>query len=259
MIIKKLSLTIGLVLLLSGLAIAGDPPAEHPATGDSLVIDCLKGTPGAIDGKLDDWQLNYLTPAIVDTDEQIFLGNPAWDGPEDVSGTFYVMWDDAKIYIGAVVEDDTLSMNKAGSTIWNADAIEVFFSTTNAVAPHAEHYQYGFNADEQIWNWCNMDGGGEVEPDYLEVAATETADGYICEVAIEYGKMKSLDFEVGEAIGFHPVIDDTDGVDREIQITWTGREAHDQSLGFGHIILSAQAAAVSYKDKLAATWGALKK
>lgn len=258
MIVKKLFLTIGLVLILSSSAIADDPPAEHPATGDSLVIDCLKGTPSAIDGKLNDWQLNYLTPAIIDTEEQIFLGNASWDDPDDISGTFYIMWDDEKIYMGVVVKDDTLSMNKNGGTIWNADAIEIFFSTTNAVAGHAEHYQYGFNANEQIWNWDNMDGAGSEVPDYLEVAATETADGYICEAAIEYGKMKSLDFEVGNAIGFHPVLDDTEGTDREIQITWTGREAHDQSLGFGHIILSDQAAAVSYKDKLAATWGAIK-
>jgi hypothetical protein len=54
--------------------------------------------------------------------------------------------------------------------------------------------------------------------------------------------MLSLDFTAGNAIGFHPVIDDTDDTDREIQMTWTGREAHDQSLGFGHIILSDVAA-----------------
>ena len=258
MIVKKSFLIIGLVLPISGSALAGDPPAEHPATGDSLVIDCLKGTPSAIDGKLNDWQLNYLTPAILDTEEQIFSGVGSWDGPDDVSGTFYIMWDDKKIYMGVVVKDDTLSMNKDGATIWNADAIEVFFSTTNAVAGHDEHYQFGFNANEQIWNWDNMDGAGQEVPDYLEAAATETDDGYICEAAIEYGKMKSLDFSVGEAIGFHPVIDDTDGADREIQITWVGREAHDQGMGFGHIILSAEAAAVSHKDKLAATWGAIK-
>ncbi|MGE5293940.1 MAG: discoidin domain-containing protein, partial [Solirubrobacterales bacterium] len=38
--------------------------------------------------------------------------------------------------------------------------------------------------------------------------------------------------------GFHPAVDDTDATDRELQITWTSREAHDQSLGFGYLILS---------------------
>ena len=158
------------------------------------------------------------------------------------------------------MKDDELIMNKAGSNIWNSDAIEIFFSTTNAIGGCTEHYQYGFNADSQIWNWCNMDGAGSKEPGYMQAAATETADGYICEVALEYGEMKSLNFEVGSAIGFHPVFDDGDAAgDREMQMTWTGREAHDQSQGFGHIILSDESVAVEYKDKLAATWGAIRK
>lgn len=259
MLVKKVLLAVISILLLSGPAVADDPPFEHPVTGDPLVIDCLKGTPAKIDGKLSDWQLNYITPAVLDADEQIHSGNATWDDPEDCSGTFYLMWDDKNIYIAAVVKDDDLSNNKAGANIWNADCIEVFFSTTNAVAPHAEHYQYGFSYLNQIWNWCSMDGAGQAEPNYLNVASVETADGYICEAAIEHGQIKSLDFEVGNTIGFHPVIDDTDnGGDRELQMTWTGMEAHDQSQGFGHMVLSAEFVSVDYKDKIALTWGAIK-
>jgi len=240
----KKCLFIGIVTLLSlGLAIAA-PPAVHPTTGEPLVITCFKGSPDAIDGNLSDWNLKAMTPAVLDAEKQIFpgaaLGVAAWSGPGDCGGEFYLMWDDDNIYMAAVVKDDKLSMNKSNGDIWNADCIEVFFSTLNAVPPHAEHYQYGFNAKNQTWNWCNMDSAGQSAIDYLKVASTETADGYICEASIEYGKMKSLDFAAGNAIGFHAVIDDTDvpNSDRELQMTWTGREAHDQSLGFGHIILS---------------------
>lgn len=42
-------------------------------------------------------------------------------------------------------------------------------------------------------------------------------------------------------------------------MTWTGREAHDQSLGFGHMILSsAGVTAVDVEDKLPLTWGEIK-
>jgi hypothetical protein len=257
--LKKLSFVIISILFVSGLAFAGDPPFNHPKTGEPLVIDCYTGTPTAIDGKLNDWFLNHMTPAVLDTEEQIFSGEGSWKNPEDVSGEFYLMWDDTNIYMGVIVKDDDLSNNKAGGNIWNADCIEVFFATTNAVPPHAEHYQYGFSYLNQKWNWCNMDGAGQKEPGYLEVASTETDDGYICEAAIEYGEMKSLDFEVGNAIGFHSVIDDTDnGGDRELQITWTGMEAHDQSQGFGHMMLSETLAAVSHKGKATLTWGAIK-
>ncbi len=169
------------------------------------------------------------------------------------------MWDDENIYLAVVMKDDTISTNKSGGDIWNADCVEVFFSTTNAVAGHEEHYQYGINANNQKWNWDNMDGAGSQEPGYLQLAIATTADGYICEASIEYGQMLSLDFAVGNAIGFHPCFDDTDNGDRELQMTWTGREAHDQSQGFGHLILSAAfVTAVSVRDKLPLTWGDIK-
>jgi len=240
--LAKKCLFMGIVTLLSVSVAMADPPAIHPTTGESLVIDCLRGTPEAIDGDLSDWNLEAMTPAVLDVAEQLHSGQESWIDAADCSGEFYVLWDDVNIYIAVVVKDDTLSMNKTGGDIWNADAVEVFFATTNAVAGHAEHYQYGINANNQKWNWCNMDGNGSREPDYLQIASSLTADGYICEAAIPYAQMPSLDWSVGNPIGFHPVFDDTDNGDRELQMTWTGREAHDQSLGYGHMILSADAA-----------------
>ncbi|MEN6578661.1 MAG: sugar-binding protein [Phycisphaerales bacterium] len=238
--VAKRWLYAGLVTLLSLSVAIADPPAVHPTTGEPLVITCLRGTPGAIDGDLSDWNLAAMTPAVLDVAGQIYTGVATWTNPADCSGEFYVEWDDAKIYLAVIVKDEKLSMNKTGANIWNADCIEVFFSTTDVVATHTatSHYQYGLNANEQKWNWCNMDGTGEVEPAYLQIASTRTPDGYICEVSIEYARMASLDFAPGNAIGFHPCIDDTDDGDREIQMTWTSREAHDQTLGFGHILLS---------------------
>jgi hypothetical protein len=198
-----------------------------------------------------------MTPAVLDTEEQLFMGQTTWDNSEDSSGKFYLLWDDENIYIAVVMKDDKLSQNKTGGDIWNADAIEIFFSTTNAVAGHAEHYQYGFNAKEQTWNWCNMDTGGQSAIDYLQVASTITADGYICEASIEYGKMLSLDFTAGNTIGFHPVFDDTDNGDRELQMTWCSREAHDQSLGFGHLFLSDAAVTPGFSKNPSPANGAM--
>lgn len=259
--LRKLILTGFVALIIAGSALAADP-AEHPVTGEPLVLEVLRGTP-TIDGNLNDWWLDSMTPAVLDTEEQIFPGAAAaaasWDGPEDSSGEFYLLWDDTNIYMAVIMQDDDLIMNKVDGNIWNSDAIEIFFSTTNAVPPHAEHYQYGFNADNQTWNWCNMEGTGQRAIDYLEVASTETVGGYICEAALEYGQMESLIIKAGETIGFHPVFDDGDaGGDREMQMTWTGREAHDQSLGFGHITFSMEQAAVSPARKLPTSWGALK-
>jgi hypothetical protein len=241
MLVKKYFL-VGIITLLSmSLVISAQP--VHPTTGEPLVIDCLRGTPDAIDGDLSDWNLEAMTPAVLDAAEQLFSGQDSWTDSQDCSGEFYLLWDDENIYIAVVAKDDVLSMNKTGGDIWNADAVEVFFATTNAVAGHDEHYQYGFNANNQRWNWCNMDGAGGVEPDYLQIASSLTADGYICEAAIPYAQMPSLDFSAGNIIGFHPVFDDTDNGDRELQMTWIGLEAHDQSMGFGHMLLSEDSVA----------------
>ena len=242
MLAKKCFL-LGIFTLLSmSLAISAQP--VHPTTGEPLVIDCLRGTPDAIDGDLSDWNLEVMTPAVLDAVEQLYFGQENWTGPEDCSGKFYLLWDDVNIYMAVVVKDEKLSMNKTGGDIWNADAVEILFATTDARADHSWsnptiHYQYGFNANNQKWNWCNMDGPGQSEPGYLQIASSVTADGYICEASIEYEQMLSLDFSAGNTIGFHAVLDDTDNGDAELQMTWTGLAAHDQSMGYGHMLLSA--------------------
>lgn len=238
--LAKKWLFVGLITVVGmSLAVAA-PPAVHPTTGEPLVIDCLRGTPDAIDGDLSDWNLAAMTPAVLDSADQIYTGT--WGGPQDCSGKFYVLWDDTNVYIAAIIKDDLLSMDKTGGDIWNADCVEVFFGTTNAIGDHTEHYQWGFNANGETWNWEDMEDAGGIVPEYMQYGYALTADGYTCEVAIPYAEISSLDWSVGNAIGFHPCIDDTEAADREIQMTWTGREAHDQSLGFGQIILSDERA-----------------
>lgn len=161
--LTKKWLFVGLFTLLSlELGIAA-PPAVHPVTGEPLIITCLKGAPTAIDGDLGDWNLQAMTPAIVDASAQINTGQATWSDAGDCSATFYVEWDDSKIYVAAVVKDDKLVVNKTNGDIWNADCVEVFFGTTElgtSASDHTQHYQFGFNASGQYWNWCNMDSTG---------------------------------------------------------------------------------------------------
>ncbi|MHC4431531.1 MAG: sugar-binding protein [Planctomycetota bacterium] len=251
MLDRKCLLVAIITLVSVSLAIAQDPPAVHPKTGEDLVLEVFRGSPD-IDGDLSDWNLSAMTPAILDAEEQLSgdsANTGAWSGPDDCGAEFYLLWDDENIYMAAIVKDDKLSQNKSGGSIWNADAAEVFFSTLNAVGGHDEHYQYGFDFKEQTWLWDDMEGAGQQAVDYLTVAASETPEGYICEVSIPHAEITPFDWSPGSTIGFHPVIDDTDNGDRELQMTWTGRAAHDQSMGYGHIILSD--AAISGGNPLA--------
>lgn len=223
-----------------------------------LSLICYRGTP-TLDGSLDEWR--GLDAAVVDAEGQVFMGVETWTGAADCSGIFYAMWDDTNIYIAVDAKDDTVVTAQTGGSIWMNDCAEIFFATTNAVAGHAEHYQYGFTPNELKWNWCNMDGAGSVDPAYAAVRASTTAGGYAIEASVEYGQMMSLNFSTDAVIGFHPCLDDADGDGsaRDLQITWTGLEAHDQSTGFGDLILSSEIpAAVSAGDKLATTWSHIK-
>lgn len=261
MLAKKLLLVVVFALFISGLAFGAESPATHPKTGTPLVMECAKGTPKSIDGKLDDWNLKPMTKTVLDAKEQIFTGTESWTGTADCSGTFYLLWDDKNIYIGIIVKDDKIVANKDAGNIWNADAAEIFFTLPKAEAAHVgtEHYQYGLSAKGQRWNWCNMDGTGQKDPTYVQVAATQAADGYTIEAAIEYSNMKKLAFKAGEVLGFHAVLDDTDATDRELQMTSTGREAHDQTKGYGQVtLLSSMITPVDPGEKMSLTWGNIK-
>ena len=225
-----------------------------------LSLICYRGTP-TLDGNLDEWR--GLDAAVVDAEDQVFMGVETWTGAADCSARFYAMWDDSKVYIAVDAKDDTVVTAQTGGDIWMNDAAEVFFATTNAkpTGDHSEHYQYGLTPNEMQWNWCNMDGAGSRYPDYVVVKASTVAGGYTIEASVEYAEMMSLNFTTDAVIGFHPCLDDADGDGsaRDLQITWTGLEAHDQSTGFGDLILSSQIpAAVSATDKLATTWSHIK-
>ena len=247
----------GLVLVVVVFVPSASAQSLHPKTGEPLVVTCFRGTP-VLDGNLDEWGGDA---AVLDVVEQI--ADPAlWEGPSDCSAKVYSMWDDTNIYIGAAVTDDAVVTNQTGGNIWMNDCLEIFFATTNSVAGCAEHYQYGATPNELKYNWCNMDGVGQRLPgDYVKVKASTTANGYAIEFAVEYAEMKSLSFNSGDIIGYHPCVDDWDGDGTEpsFQISWTGLEAHDQSTGFGHLVLSSDpVTAVSASGKLATTWSHLK-
>ena len=80
---------------------------------------------------------------------------------------------------------------------------------------------------------------------------------------VSYATASLAQVPVATAVPSGPVrrnhFDDADdGADRDLQMTWTGREAHDQSQGFGQIIFSDEAMAVSAKQKLSVFWSLIK-
>ena len=62
-----------------------------------------------IDGRLDEWENAKPYGVTIDRLDYLVAGNASeWLGPQDISGTFYVMYDDEYLYVAAEIIDDEL-------------------------------------------------------------------------------------------------------------------------------------------------------
>lgn len=245
---------------------------EHPKTGEPLIIECGKITsPVNLDANLGEWK--FAVPTIVDVEEQlydVFQGD--WIDAEDCSGTVYMMYDDDYIYVAGEFKDEELIAEQMAGNIWMNECLEIFFDPQNididAAAGHSVHYQFGFapsgpSDKPQVWNWCNPNAG-KAQQDcsgYVSLASKLLSPytGYILEGSIEISELDDLKdiIEPGTVIGYHIAIDDSDvDANRDLQITWSSYEAHDQ-LHFGDLVFG-EALAVSPASALTATWGQIK-
>lgn len=245
---------------------------EHPKTGEPLIAECGKITsPVKLDAKLDEWK--FAVPQVVDVEEQlysVFKGD--WTGPDDCSGIVYIMYDDKYIYVAGEFKDEKLIAGQTAGSIWQDECLEIFFDPQNididATAGHSIHYQFGFapsgpSDKPQVWNWCNPNAGKAQQDcsSYVSLASKLLSPytGYILEASIEISELDDLKdiIEPGTVIGYHIAIDDADdNIERDLQITWSSYEAHDQ-LHFGDLIFG-DPLAVSPASALTATWGQIK-
>jgi len=245
---------------------------KHPKTGDPLIIECGKIPRGVVlDANLDEWK--FAKPAKVDVKEQlysVFKGD--WTGPEDCSGIVYMMYSDKYIYVAGEFKDEKLIAQQTGSTIWKDECLEIFFDPENIEMgwpeSHQVHYQFGFaptgpDNEPQVWNWCNPNAGKAQQAcdNYVKLASKllNPYKGYILEGSIEIAQLDELKGIVkpGTTIGYHIAIDDADDdAERDLQITWSCAEAHDQ-LHFGDLVFTGPLA-VSPAGALTTTWGKIK-
>lgn len=246
---------------------------EHPKTGELLIMECGKTTsPVVIDGKLGEWQ--KAIPTAVDVEEQLYdVFSGDWADADDCSGIVYMMYDDEYIYMAGEFKDEELIAGATAGTIWQNECVEIFFDPTDtemdAAASSTVHYQFGFapsgpDDEPQVWNWCNPDGGKAQQDcsSYVQVASviSDPYTGYTLEGSIKIDELDDLQdiIEVGLVIGFHIAIDDADenAATRDLQITWSSYEAHDQ-LHFGDLVFG-EPLAVSPAGALTTTWGQIK-
>lgn len=192
-----------------------------------IAIARRANTPLKIDGSLSDWD---LSSPITMKDISFFKEGLDWKGLQDLSGSAYMMWDNAYLYLAAKVTDANPLVNyKQKQDIWNGDGIEVVMSTDPSADPDrttfsSSDYQIGFGTGNgkdnppTIWNWQR-----HRTPNGSEIVAKKTKDGYILEAKIPWEFFRGFVPAKGTRIGFDIAFDDADySKEREKQFIWNG-------------------------------------
>ena len=103
----------------SGAAWAG--PLPEPTAGipqDKSVARRVE-TPPNIDGDLSDWEGAVFK--LIGRQQDVFRGE--WSGPDDLTCTWSVRWDDTTFYFAAAIRDDVLVAATGPDQPWTGDAI----------------------------------------------------------------------------------------------------------------------------------------
>ncbi|MCL5281625.1 MAG: hypothetical protein M1376_17135 [Planctomycetes bacterium] len=111
-----LALWLGL-LGVSGVATAGPLPEPTPGIAEDKSIAYRAGAPLIIDGDLSDWEGAAFK--LIGRKSDVFRGE--WSGPDDLTCTWSVMWDDTTFYFAAAIRDDVLAEAADPSQPWTGD------------------------------------------------------------------------------------------------------------------------------------------
>ena len=168
-------------------------------------ITAYKANNIAIDGNLDDWNLD--SPAVVEDASQVIRDVVFWQGANDCSAKFYLAWDEENLYMAADITEDTPLGAIEMLPIDGEDNLKLYISTDPAAEP--ERQEYGTNdflvyfvMDEGYWDTAidrsmvpkearqrfvsaGMDGGESVLEGY-ECAIQMTTAGFIWEAVIPW-------------------------------------------------------------------------
>ena len=190
------------------------------SSGD--VVAAYVASPPAIDGSLDDWPASPTVRSAYRV--YAFSG---WDGSSDLDATWQLAWDEGRLYVAVQVLDDVHVQTQEGALIYQGDSVELQVDSD----PEARATRVNPATSQVILSPGNFAGTppsaarfrGTEEGDLplaprhsIEVAARQTADGYVLEAAIPWSDVNLTPAEgmhLGLALNAND--NDTPGVARQ--------------------------------------------
>lgn len=161
--------------------------------------------PPTLDGRLTEWTgERALVPYLVYTAK-----DGDWTGTADLSGAFYVAWDEDFLYLGAEVTDDLHVQTQTGAKLYQGDDIEIQVDADlagdfSSDALSDDDGQLGFSPGDwdalrpeaYIWRPPALEQPGSM----IRLAARAVGPGYVLEAAIPWwvlGGRPALETAVG--------------------------------------------------------------
>lgn len=238
------TILVALILLLVTVHVVGQEGEDrHTATAQQVT------EPITIDGDLAEW--NTSSPIVLRDPSQLVRDGDYWAGPQDLSASVFVMWDEANLYIGADVTEDTPFRAAAEILPFDGqDGFEIYLSTNPAANPSRTAYESTdfrilLLVDNNYWDtaidrtmvaepkrfYSKGLGGGQNVLTGFVCAVKRTTLGFIYEAVIPWENFANDEIplfvpSVGDRIGFNFLITDTPypcpGTEYVPQIAWTG-------------------------------------
>lgn len=210
-----------------------DDGNQYPVIGQvDFTVAKYTETKPVIDGTIDqsEWNGIWLTADEEKNMVTLLKDRGWWGGPDDISATFNLMWDEENFYMAAKVTDNIFSNQNTPDTAWAGDSLQF--------AIEDNMYQYTYFIDgagstdvftemcfselptgPSIYRYRGVDtdlGVGEIPLGESELAVTRDGNQTIYELAIPWSELFGEEYEIdpSKIYGFAIVLNDNDGSDR---------------------------------------------
>jgi hypothetical protein len=220
----------------------------------------VPANPPKIDGNLDDWK--YAVWVSLNSEDELLRGLGAWEGEDDLSVTWSTMYDDKNFYFAAAVKDDMHTPAANAAQPWLGDCIFLYIDWDNAKAIVSSKPNFARINDKPVIGDFSGNNPNIVESEIAVVPNAALGEGgMIYEVAMPFNALTKVEIAEGSEIGFTPGYeegtDNMEGKKDKVFMDWGGVNP-DTAANLGKLIFGGPLA-VSYADKLATTWGKVRK
>lgn len=172
------------------------PAATVTLPSDSSGISAaFRSNPPAIDGDLGDWPGD---PTV--SSAHLVYAHDAWDGSDDLEAAWHLGWDEGRFYVAVQVTDDVHVQTQTGAFIYQGDSVELQVdinpedgatlvnpATSQVILSPGDFA--GIPPSAARFRGTNEGELPQAPGHSIDVAARQTADGYVLEAAIPWADL----------------------------------------------------------------------